>query len=72
MVIVALHTYAILITSQASYFLSSCFYLESFCEDFDQSMLQLNELIEENGVRLTRLLRERLSHSVQFNIQITE
>lgn len=46
MVIIALHTYAILITSQARFFLCSSFFIDAFTENFDQIMHQLN-LIEE-------------------------
>lgn len=71
MVIIALHTYAILVTSQASFFLSSCFYLDAFTEDFDQQMIQLNNF-EDKIVRSIDKIQQHLSDAIKFNIQIVK
>lgn len=71
MVIIALHTYAILITSQAAFFLCSSFYIDAFTEDFDQIMHQLNR-IEEKTEQLKNDVQNRLFHAVKFNIRIIE
>lgn len=69
MVIIALHTYAILITSQAGFFLSSSFYMEAFTKDFDQMMHQLN-LIDRKAEK--SVVQTRLFDAVKFNIRIIE
>lgn len=66
MMIVAVHTYGTLITSQAGFFLGSCFYLDAFTEDFDQMMDQLNN---STGVEH---VQTRIANAVRFNIQINE
>ena len=71
MVIVALHTYAILITSQAAFFLGSSFYLDAFTEDFNQTMHRLNQ-IEEKTKKFGNTVQSHLFEAVKFNIQIIE
>lgn len=68
MTILSLHTYAVLTTSQAGFFLGSCFYLDAFIEDFDHLMKQLNTFkdVQINGVQ------KRIAHVINFNIQIIE
>ncbi|XP_031629162.1 odorant receptor 43b-like isoform X1 [Contarinia nasturtii] len=71
MVIIALHTYAILITSQVAFFLGSSFYLDAFTENFDKLMRQLNQ-IEQKPKQSINTVKERLFDGVKFNIQIIE
>lgn len=66
MVIIALHTYAVLITNQVGFFLGSSFYLDAFIEDFDQLMQKLNQF-EENAINA---IQSRLFDAIKFNIQI--
>lgn len=66
MVIIALHTYAVLITIQVAFFLGSSFYLDAFIEDFDQTMQQLNKF-EEKAIYD---IQNRLFDAIKFNIQI--
>lgn len=74
MVIISLHTYAVLITSQAGFFLGSSFYLDAFTQDFDQGMQQLNNFV--NGFTKPRVYRSdvqtQLANAVKFNIEILE
>lgn len=71
MVIIALHTYAVLVTSQAGFFLSSCFYLEAFTDDFDQLMVQLNNFKDETTQSIGKI-QQQLSDAIKFNIQIVK
>lgn len=71
MVIISHHTYAIIITSQAGFFLGSCFYLDAFTQDFDQLMQQLN-CLEREDMQSIRDIQERIADAVKFDIQIIE
>lgn len=71
MVIIALHTYAVLVTSQAGFFLSSCFYLGAFTDDFDQLMVQLNNFKDETAQSIGKI-QQQLSDAIKFNIQIVK
>lgn len=68
MVIIALHTYAILVTSQVAFFLNSCYYLGAFTEDFDQSMVKLNSFGDQSVINI----QKRLSEAVKFNMKIVK
>lgn len=71
MVIISLHTYAILITSQAGFFLGSCFYLDAFTQDIDQLMQQLNSL-DRADMQSIENIQKRIADAVKFDIQIIE
>lgn len=71
MVIIALHTYAVLITTQAGFFLGASFYLDAFTEDFDQQMTQLNQFKQRDS-RSIDAIQTRIFNAVKFNIQIIE
>lgn len=69
MVIIALHTYAVLITTEAAFFLGSSFYLDAFVDDFDQHISQLNRS-EQRDNHSINAVQMRIFNAVKFNIQI--
>lgn len=71
MMIVAIHTYGIILTSQVGFFLGSCFYLDAFIEDFHQMMYQLNDFTSEDE-QFVDHVQTRIADAVRFNIQIIE
>lgn len=71
MITISLHTYAILITSQAGFFLGSCFYLDAFTQDFDQSMKQLNQFDRDDSQSI-RNIQKQFADAVKFNIRMIE
>lgn len=71
MVIIALHTYAVLITTQAGFFLGASFYLDAFTKDFDQQMRQLNQF-KQRDEQSINAIQIRIFNAVKFNIQIIE
>lgn len=71
MVIIALHTYAVLVTSQVGFFLGSSFYLDAATIDFNQLMQQLNQF-ERQTKQSINIVQRRIFHAVKFNIEIIE
>lgn len=72
MVIIALHNYALLVTSQASFFLTSCYYLEAYCNDFDLMMAKLSHQINRHSdAESEQILKKRLSDAIKFHTQIS-